>query len=630
MKTYHERVNSVSNKMELLKQQQIKRKKLITGTCLTLAVVVLALILFAPYDTTPPDVSMHAASPYYELIQKLNEATYEPPAYTNRFDEIVTNVSKISFGAVFAPNGGAEWVDGDMTAGEYVEVTDNQVDGVIEADIIKRSDKYIYYLLNSFLKVYSIEGEESQLLGQYNTAQCLFPEDWENKSFGYTAQNAQMYLSADCTTVTVLMDSYDERIGSAVLLVNLNVTDPANISTIDYQFFTGQMVSSRMVDGDILLTYNYQVKNADFDQESSFVPSYGKPGSMTCIPADDIICPENVDSARYTVVCRVDGKTLAVEGSAALLSYSQELYVSGDTIFATHAYAQKSDGTEGRYTSHAMTEISGISYASNTLEQLGTVTLEGSVKDQYSMDQHEGILRVVTSTAVSEMQQRYYEDFVSVTGSTKRNVNLYCVDLSDWAVVASVIGFAPEGEQAESVRFDGDTAYVCTAEVVTLTDPVYFFDLSDLSNITYKDTGTIDGYSISLIQLGNGYLLGIGYGDSRQLKIEVYEQTQDGVQSVCVWEENASFSEEYKSYFIDREKGLIGLSLNSWEDYSREYVLLHFDGYGLNELLRAPISQMDNMDRTRAVLIDGYLYLFFCPEADYGKTENTLKVEKVW
>ena len=81
-------------------------------------------------------------------------------------------------------------------------------------------------------------------------------------------------------------------------------------------------------------------------------------------------------------------------------------------------------------------------------------------------------------------------------------------------------------------RFDGTDAYVCTA--VQLTDPVFFFDLSDMDNITYKETGTIEGFSTSLVNFGNGYLLGIGTGNVwGSLKIEIYEESATGVVSVC-------------------------------------------------------------------------------------------------
>jgi uncharacterized secreted protein with C-terminal beta-propeller domain len=247
-----------------------------------------------------------------------------------------------------------------------------------------------------------------------------------------------------------------------------------------------------------------------------------------------------------------------------------------------------------------------MSYRGDRLEQKGSAVVEGSVKNQYSMDEYQGVLRVVTSTNKTVTQ---YHDNGTVSGMVQRNANLYCIDLENFSVVACVEAFAPEGEQAESVRFDGNMAYVCTAEVITLTDPVYFFDLSDLSNITYKDTGTIDGYSSSLVDFGEGLLLGIGVGAERNLKIEIYEQTQTGVESLCAYEQNALFAEAYKSYYIDRENSLVGLCIYPLSGQKPIYVLLHFDGYELNELLRVPVSVGD-LASVRAVLIDGWLYVF--------------------
>ena len=72
-------------------------------------------------------------------------------------------------------------------------------------------------------------------------------------------------------------------------------------------------------------------------------------------------------------------------------------------------------------------------------------------------------------------------------------------------------------------------------------------------HITYKDTGDIKGYSSSLVDFGDGYLLGIGYGNDRNtLKIEIYVETENGVVSLCSYERrDTQFSEDYKSYYIE-------------------------------------------------------------------------------
>ena len=183
--------------------------------------------------------------------------------------------------------------------------------------------------------------------------------------------------------------------------------------------------------------------------------------------------------------------------------------------------------------------------------------------------------------------------------------------------MASVIDFAPPREEVQSVRFDKEIAYVCTS--IELSDPVFFFDLSDLSNITYKDTGTIEGFSTSLINLGGGYLLGIGRGNSWSgFKVEVYEEASDGVRSVCSYElEYAQYSTEYKSYYVDRRNQLVGIGVT--DNMESRYILLHFDGYELVELVNVRLN--GSPAQMRGVCIDGYMYMF---------GSDDFKVEKIF
>ena len=172
-----------------------------------------------------------------------------------------------------------------------------------------------------------------------------------------------------------------------------------------------------------------------------------------------------------------------------------------------------------------------------------------------------------------------------------------------------MIAFAPRGESVQSARFDGDVAYICTA--VRLSDPVFFFDLSDYSSITYKESDTITGYSTSLVNFGDGYLLGIGVGETwDSLKIEIYEEGESGVVSVCKYElTDATYAGEYKAYFIDRENRLVGLGVTLDQQEEKEcYILLCFDGYQLRRVLDVPLAGVNT--QKRAVLIDGCLYLF--------------------
>ena len=82
---------------------------------------------------------------------------------------------------------------------------------------------------------------------------------------------------------------------------------------------------------------------------------------------------------------------------------------------------------------------------------------------------------------------------------------------------------------------------MCTS--IEMSDPVFFFDLSDLNNITYKDTGTIEGFSTSLVNFGDGYLLGIGRESWSTFKAEIYTEADSGVEAFCSFvQENANYS----------------------------------------------------------------------------------------
>jgi hypothetical protein len=141
------------------------------------------------------------------------------------------------------------------------------------------------------------------------------------------------------------------------------------------------------------------------------------------------------------------------------------------------------------------------------------------------------------------------------------------------------------------------------------------FDLSDLSNITFVDTGEIKGYSTSLVQFKDGYLLGIGYGANRGFKAEIYAETESGVESVCAYEDDGNFSEDYKSYYINREEGLVGLCVGD------NYLLLVFDGYGLTPIINTSLPKVCGFHLVRATLIDGYFYIIGAGE------NNMLAVE---
>ena len=597
--------------------KRIRISVLVAAACI--ALLTASLWLFVPYRTTPPDVSRYENDVYYELISTLNEVSFSKPTYENRFEELVVDLFRAR--AQNAP--GEASPDGASTEDRYVETTDNQVAGVIEADLIKRSDRYIYYLGGNTLSAYPIEGEATRAIGTYS-----LPGTSAKDGYYAFPHTSEFYLSSDCKTITVVR--YAEADGEKLTeIFSLDVTDPMNITEKKKVTVSGEYLTSRLNNGKLLVISNYHAeKDANFSKREEYIPAITNADGAEYVSPENIFLPDNISNAydlNFVIVSRLDEATLESEQMYSFFTYYTDAYVSNDTVYLFRNYTDKKHDGD-LVTRTRMSEIVCLSY-SDELIYTGSVNIPGRILDQYSLDEKDDILRVVTTTHRTVSRETVEEDgrisaMISVGGYT--SASLYCVNLNTKEIVASVENFAPEGETVFSVRFDGDNAYVCTA--IFVSDPVFFFDLSDLNNITYKETETIEGFSTSLVNFGDGFLLGIGTSDGSSLKIEVYREGTDSVIPVCKYEiENADYSEKYKAYFIDRENGLVGLGVSFYNMdskyasvYKDNYLLLHFDGERFTEVINTTLPGSN--DHKRAALIDGCFYMF---------SPETFEVQKI-
>ena len=590
-------------------------------------VMALGLYLFIPFSTKGPDLTVYQGSEYFPIIERISAYRHQPSPYKNNFQYLAAEIGDFfgSFGNLvggsMAPTeDGAPEMNGSAN-GKYEETTDNQVSGVIEADLMKRTDKYIFRLGLTKLSVYDINKDETECIAKFN-----IPGFADERSDRYYER--EMYLSKDGNTVTVISPYYDNNYDMRLRVISIDVSDLTDIKITKTISIDGNYNSSRMVDGKLLLITEYYAKGGEIDYNvpETYVPSITEDGESSIIKFEDIIYPDEIGSMRYSVVALIDEGSLELVKAYALLDFYQDVYVSENNVYVTKEYNARDDiGEDGAFKSTMMTDIAVLGYIDDTLENKGVLTAEGIVKDQYSMDEFEDHLRVVTSTTEQIVAaQRFGKEIETidenggvVSSRITRSASLTVFSLETFGKVGEVKSFAPNGESVESARFDGKVAYVCTAIVQTFTDPVFFFDLSDYSNITYTDTGVIDGFSSSLIELGDGFLLGIGREGWEYNKVEVYEERDGQVVSVDVYKYNGAHSESYKGYLVDRENDLFGFAISQMYDYDGDryhfydvYVLLHFNGYELVEVAKVELNGMNNYpDRVRAFIADGYLYI---------------------
>ena len=585
----------------------IRRRKIaVMAACISIFAIFLSLWLFMPFSGELEDLSKYSDSEYYALMLKVQQLASRPDNYRfkNNFDKYFCTHEQSDSNSISTVGTLAEATPAD----KYAEVTDNQFEGIIEGDLFKRSEKSIFYLDPLTLTLYSYSTESAELLDTVN-----IPEEFGFPIKSIDHKNSIIYLSPDCKSITVILPKYQYTEA-----VSIDVSDPADMKKGNTFQISGGFMTSRMIDGKLLTVTGWGVGiNPDFPEKGEFLPQFTSGGKTQYLAADAISFTDDAWRAFYTVVALIDPVTLEVIDSAAVLDYAGRVTVSENNIFlcgVSHERSERAGENEGEtvYRIVQKSTVYAISHVGGKFEHLGNVKIDGLPTDQYALDEHEGVLRIVAETQETEyVRVEIADGYMGAKTTTDiQSANIYCIDLETFETVGSVQSFSPHGEDVTAVRFEGDYGYVCTAEKVYNRDPVYFFDLSDPENITCSDTGVIDGYSTSLVDMGDGKLLGIGYGESDDtLKVEVYEEKDDHVVSVCAFELNyVEFSEDYKSYYINRAEGLVGLTVSHL--YGSEYVLLRFDGESIEQIESAALAHVINEDYTRSTLIGDRVYIF--------------------
>ena len=369
-----------------------------------------------------------------------------------------------------------------------------QVAGVDEADRVKVDDRYIYFISSSYDRICIRKADHGKTekasvikAGKYETFTDLFLK--ENKLI-VISEVVKSYGSVR-TAVTV----YD-------------ITDRKAPEEESVYIQTGTPVSQRMV-GDIvyLVTdqYAYNKEIPVCGTEDS--PKKLKPGEIACVP--------NLTQPEYTVIGAVDtssGKELS-HVTKAVLGGSQDIYANGDNLYvAGTTYISDEDDAAGEkeISSDAdskvirkwmpfylypdreeATMLIKVRMNDGKIKIGKAATVEGTIDDQFSMDERDGTFRIATTS--SDVKGREIN-------------NLFVLD-KDLKTLGSVTGFA-KGESIKAVRYVKDKAYVITYEE---TDPLFIIDLSDSRKPVIEGEVKISGFSTLLVPIDEDTMLGIGY-----------------------------------------------------------------------------------------------------------------------
>jgi len=428
-----------------------------------------------------------------------------------------------------APTGGA---DGSVYSG-----TNTQEVGVDEGDIVETDGRFVY-----------VAGQDGVRIVSVADATVVAEPELPQGSHQMLLENGRLL---------VVTSSWSGSADTIVSLYD--VSDPTMPSLLRRSHFEGFVVATRSIDGVARLVIStsfdqrlpfVQPSQFGYDEESAlernrqiiaesavedWLPRWfdeagdGSFGEIRQIlPCEDVAAPADFAGLGLTWIASIDGLGDATPvGSAGVVSTGDTVYASTDNLYiATQNWDWRWGGpvpmpvddvaVEPTVEPESDDPVGAVSAAPEPDQQPGppptiihqfdlgdgtdatyvaSGAVEGRLLNQFAMSEHDGDLRVATTT-----------DDWGFGEQQDSTVYVLRPNGDELQQISSVRGLG-KGEQIYAVRFLGDVGYVVTFRQI---DPLYVLDLSDPAAPVLDGELKIPGYSAYLHPVGEGLLLGVG------------------------------------------------------------------------------------------------------------------------
>lgn len=420
--------------------------------------------------------------------------------------------------------------DAAAGSGEAHSETNVQVEGVDEPDMVKTDGERIVILSEGTLIVVDVTGDEPVEVGRVSagdlSVQSLFLDGDTVLLFGSVWGHGPIPFTEGDAAIAPVPSTPTMRI------VEVDISgDPEINATMSID---GAFISGRMVDNSVRLVltsspvgfeWSYPegsglraerkaieenreiVRNSTAENWIPYYLTTDADGEVieegTLFDCDRAAHPEEFSGVDMLSVITIDIPAgLDVTDATGVLARGETVYSSEESLYiATQNWetwrwidsADDRNRPEGPTTDIHKFDISD----SARTTYLASGSIEGYLLNQFAMDEHEGMLRVASTTT-----PRW-----SGSGPESESRVTILREIGGGLVRVGLIDGLGETEQIYSVRFMGDVAYVVTFRQ---TDPLYTLDLSDPRRPELVGELKIPGYSAYLHPVGEGLLMGVG------------------------------------------------------------------------------------------------------------------------
>ncbi|GMX64243.1 beta-propeller domain-containing protein [Paenibacillus elgii] len=473
-------------------------------------------------------------------------------------DDNTIAVTEKSSAAAPQAAGSAAKQNSDAAAPTY-SVTNVQVQGVDEADVIKTDGTYIYQVNRDRVLVTKASPAESMSVVStvYWADPNFYPQELYvdnnylvvvgNTSYptyekpGQVPYDASSAVSAEPAIGTakkmVVWPGRPTRSTTKTIVYELG--DRTQLKQVREAELEGHYVSSRKI-GDSLYvvtnkSMNYfwimrQEADSAAKQANESLPAYRDSAAgdqFITIGYEDIRYFPKAVEPNYLLIGGL--KLSKPDQKMQVTSYlgsGQNVYASPDNLYVTVSEYEPMKENEQTVQADGKTTfipaplnmtsaIYKFGMDNGTVRYVGRGKVPGHALNQFSMDEHNGYFRIATTSG----------DMWRNDEHTSKN-NVYVLNES-LGVVGKLEGLAP-GERIYSVRYAGNRAYMVTFKN---TDPLFVLDLSNPQAPAMLGKLKIPGYSDYLHPYDENHLIGFG-----KEAVEVSNKKGDGSDTVAFYQ----------------------------------------------------------------------------------------------
>lgn len=628
------------------KNNRRRKVSIITGAVTTVAVAAatgIVLLTTGAYRNIPDGGSDFENTKHAEIIRgdedknsgfrtlsgykELNEYIVDYNENDRYYSNVDFDIAESAEGAGELPTDAAIESGSNSNKEELNDYSDTNVrtENVAEGDVVKTDGEYIYYLSakrrtedDYYLKIVKADGSESEMVCQYNI----------NNDIDMAVYQCEMLVYKD-TLIIVASRNVDEFGGATALFYD--ISDRSNIKLKDSLTVQGNFDSCRLTDGYL---YIFTEKYIDYravgenlrDEEEAKKLLAPKVCGVELEPEDIYVTGcENYDVYHVITTVDMDDTSKFCYSKAILGDSSGNIYMSGKNIYYTsqlyndfYDLLEKGNIVDGQeITVVNQSEILCMNYEKGIVTPAGRAVIDGSVGDEFDIDEYNGYLRMAVSVrkevykmSYGEYREDYWWNlddkwYVSDWRSEQYSA-LYVFDEN--LNMAGSIPCLMEDESVYGVRFDGDIAYVVTYRQ---TDPLFTVDLSDPSNPVVIGKLKIPGFSTYLHKWDDNTLIGLGYDENGYVKVSTFDisdKTDVTERDICVLED-MYWSEalyNHKAVFVAPKKNLIGFVGYMYD--GMDYKIFSYIDGELKEVINQNVNDKE-WGNTRGLYIGEYIYI---------------------